>query len=323
MINFNIPGVYDHIDLNAFILQLYGEDKSIFRDNVTISSVYGNFHFCIWDGGRNFIRYKQSTLEEIQNIKNLYLSYYLPVRFIFTNPEVTEEDLDDRFGNLILEEFNTGRHEVVVNSPLMEQYIRENYPKYKIISSTTKRLTNPKDMLEELQKDYYQVCLDYDLNKRLDVLEEIPPELRGKCEFLVNAICRPGCPIRKWHYSATGKAQLTFLRDGYNVSNLTGCTIKYHTTHPDIMLTGNNLSFEEIEAYNKMGFKYFKLEGRTLESSLVFAMYLYYLIKPEWRYEVLARAAQVPGIFFNDNNSTRTYEKMPVKTYSLYGTKIE
>lgn len=317
MINFNIPGVYDHFELNSFIIHLYTENQKMFRDNVNISSVFGNFHFCIWDGGRNFLRYTQSTLQDIRDIKNLYSGNGIPIRFIFTNPEVTEEDLDDRFGNLLLDEFNTGTNEIVVNSPIMEQYLRENYPKYKLISSTTKRITDPNLMLEELNKDYYQVCLDYDLNKRMDILKSIPIEKREKCEFLVNAICRPGCPIRKWHYSVTGKAQLTYFRDGYGLSSFNGCTIRNNTTHPDIMLTGNNLSFEEIQEYNKLGFKYFKLEGRTLESSIVFAMYLYYLIKPEWIYHVIDRAANEPGIFYNDHNSSRTFEKIPTKIYTL------
>ena len=52
----------------------------------------------------------------------------------------------------------------------MENYIRENYPKYKIISSTTKRILGHDAFLEELNKDYYQVCLDYDLNHDMELL---------------------------------------------------------------------------------------------------------------------------------------------------------
>lgn len=305
MIYYNLPGFNDHLDLNLFVLKLYDKERYIFHDDIRISSFFGNFHFCVWDGGRNFPRYTQCTKEEILHVKDLYKYYEIPFRFIFTNPELKEEHLHDRFCNMILDIFNDGTNEVCLNSPLMEEYIRTNYPKYKIISSTTKRLTDPNDLLAELQKDYYQVCLDYDLNKNMELLNEIPKDERNKCEFLVNAICRPGCPIRKWHYSATGKAQLSFLRDMYNVDGYGKCRIQEPSTSPKVMLTGNNLSLEEIREYNKMGYNYYKLEGRTLESSVVFSMYLYYLFKPEYHAYIVSRAADCEGIFFNDKNSER------------------
>ena len=55
---FNVPGPQDHAPLNDFILSLMKEHlKEAFYPDVKISSVFGNFHYCIWDGGRNFLRY--------------------------------------------------------------------------------------------------------------------------------------------------------------------------------------------------------------------------------------------------------------------------
>jgi collagenase-like PrtC family protease len=201
---------------------------------------------------------------------------------------------------MILKTLDNGMNEVCVNSELMEQYIRENYPSYKIISSTTKRLASANQAISELKKDYFQVCLDYDLNHNIEFLQSIPKEDRSKVEFLTNAICRPKCPIRKQHYLYTGKAQKTWLREKYDV--LPGCNIEHNVTHPSKLGKENNLSLEKIDEYNKMGFKYFKLEGRTLPSSTVFGCYLYYFIKPEAYFEVIAMASTQIGIFVNDPN---------------------
>lgn len=318
MITYNLPGFNDHLDLNLFILDLYNTKREMFLDNVKIGSLFGNFHFCIWDGGRNFPRYTQCTKEEMLEVKKMYKRYEVPFRFIFTNPEIKEEHLYDRFSNLMLEIFNDGTNEVVVNSPLMEQYLRDKYPGYKLISSTTKRLNTPEKFLEELDKDYYQVCLDYDLNKNMSLLQSIPEEKKKKCEFLVNAICRPGCPIRKWHYSATGKAQLSYLRDGYMVDGWGKCKIEAPSVDPNVMFTGNNLDFNMIKYYHdELGFTNFKLEGRTLESSVVFAMYLHYLFKPEYYFSLIDRAANVEGIFYNDKNSMRVGTMVQPRVFNI------
>ena len=297
---FNIPGIYDHLDLNLFFITLQKTYPEYFYDDVKISSVFGNFHFCPWDGGRNFIYYSQQTKEDVTHIANLYNSADIPLRLIFTNPVIQPDDLHNRYCNMILKELNNGVNEVCVNSELMENYIRENYPKYKIISSTTKRITSPEKSLEELKKDYFQVCLDYDLNHNIDFLNSIPAESRDKVEFLANAICRPKCPIRKKHYEYTGEAQRTWLREKYDI--YMGCNIKENLTHPSRLGKGNNLSLADIEKYNQMGFKYFKLEGRTLPSSVVFSCYLYYFIKPEAYFEVITIASSRLGIFINDPN---------------------
>lgn len=298
---FNIPGFYDHLDLNKFFIRLQSEHPEYFYEDIKIASVFGNFHFCPWDGGRNFLYYnKQQTKEEIIRIADLYNSADIPLRLVFTNPTIEADDLHDRYCNMILRELDNGMNEVCVNSEILEEYIRDKYPKYKIVSSTTKRLITPEKSLQELNKDYYQVCLDYDLNHNLEYLESIPMELRHKVEFLSNAICRPHCPIRKQHYYYTGKAQKTWMKEGYDIDH--GCNIKHTLTHPSKLGKENNLSLEDLDKYSKMGFKYFKLEGRTIPSSTMFGCYLYYFIKPEAYFEVISTVGSVMGIFVNDPN---------------------
>lgn len=300
MKNFNIPGIYDHLDLNLFFLRLQKTNPEYFYNDIRISSVFGNFHFCPWDGGRNHAFYSQQTKEEIQSIAEVYNSCDIPLRLVFTNPTIEETDLYNRYCNMILKTLDNGMNEVCVNSELMEKYIRENYPSYKIISSTTKRIKSSEEALKEIEKDYFQICLDYDLNHDIEFLESIPKESRHKVEFLANAICRPNCPIRKQHYAYTGKAQKTWLREQYDV--FPGCNIKENLTHPTKLGKENNLSLEKIDEYYKMGFKYFKLEGRTLMSGTMLGCYLYYFIKPEAYFEVVSLAAQQIGIFVNDPN---------------------
>ena len=301
MIYYNLSGFYEHFTLNKFILELRDTNPEYFRDGIKIGTFFGNFPFCTWDGGRNFPFYRQVTKEEIEKIRDFYKFYNIPMRLIFTNSAIEEEDIYDPFCNLQMKLLEDGNNEVVVNSPLLEQYLRETYPDFKYISSTTKCL-NKEKFLKELQNpDYYQVCLDYNLNKDMDMLENIPQELRGKCEFLSNAICHSHCPVRKLHYLDTSKTNLTYGKHKYSIT--TKCQIQGGINDPDTLGKQNNLTWEDIQKYNSMGYKYFKFEGRTLPSADIFSNYLYYLFKPEYIPVIVSKSSYVPGIFFNNPNS--------------------
>ena len=54
MINFALPGFYEHLNLNLKLLQLIENSPYCFYDNIKINAIYGNFPFCIFDGGRIF-----------------------------------------------------------------------------------------------------------------------------------------------------------------------------------------------------------------------------------------------------------------------------
>ena len=88
----------------------------------------------------------------------------IPCRFTFTNPLITEEHLNDKFCNDVMRMADNGLNEVIVNSPILEEYIREKYPSYKITSSTCKQIEDFDALSAELDKDYSLVVLDYNWN---------------------------------------------------------------------------------------------------------------------------------------------------------------
>lgn len=283
---FIIPGLYEHYGLNFRLLELMQERPEYFRENAEIGAVYGNFQFCIFDGGRIFNGYRQTCREEIEKIVHTYNDVFnVPVRLIFTNPNVPETSFRNRFGQVILDICHNGKNEIVVNDSKFEAYLRENYPNFGYISSTTKCLNTPDQLKAELENNYKMVCLDYNLNHNKKVLEDVPVELKGKYEFLVNAICPPGCPNRKEHYRLNGLFSLSYGKN-YTMSN---CPIVYDTLHPEQWKSPNNISPEEIyQTYVPQGFENFKLEGRSLGFTENICNYVRYLVKPEYQLEVIA-----------------------------------
>ena len=55
-------------------------------------------------------------------------------------------------------------NEVLVNTELFENFMREKYPEFELVSSTTKRINNIDQLNKELEKDYKLVVIDYDFN---------------------------------------------------------------------------------------------------------------------------------------------------------------
>ena len=79
------------------------------------------------------------------------------MRFTWTNSLLTEEHLQDTYCNLIMRLADNGMNQVLVNTPVLEQYLRQKYPGYQYISSTTKRILDPEKLRDELKKDYFMV----------------------------------------------------------------------------------------------------------------------------------------------------------------------
>lgn len=278
MLNFMLPGMYEHSDLNFQLLYLLKTAPELFYNDINISACYGNFQFCIWDGGRIFQNYYHTNAEEIEKLVQKYNDFGVPVRQIFTNCELKPEHYYDRFCNRCLELTENGFNEIVVNDPGLENYIREKYPDFIFISSTTKCITNTSDLITELKKDYKYVCLDYNLNHNFKFLESLPQELKDKCEFLVNAICPSGCVNRKNHYRLNSLYHLSYCKS-YRVPT---CPIKGNTLAKSTFDYPNHISIDEIlNTYSKMNFSHFKLEGRTLSKIEVVGNYAHYLVKPE------------------------------------------
>ena len=296
---FHLPDFTKHFMFNIVFAEFLKECPDYFREGVEIASVYGTFPPAIWNGGR--FQYGQCDKGFIKQVIKEFNNRGIPLRFTFTNPVLEKKHVHDEYCNMIMHLADNGLNEVIVASPVLEDYIRKNYPSYKLTSSTCKRITDPDKLYEEVDKDYHIVVIDYDLNNKFDVLEKIPD--KEKCELLVNACCNPGCRLRSEHYRSIGAEQLAYaehLKRNPNGEFDFRKAVKYKDyINEDILRCkcmsrsvfqikglSSHISPEDIwEKYIPMGFSQFKIEGRTIELFNLIEHYMYYMIKPECRDE--------------------------------------
>lgn len=288
-IKYHLPDFYGNMRMNLFFADEIKRHPKYFFDDIEIGSSYGCFPPAVWNGGRTVIGAVRR--EQIENTIKEYNSRGIPIRYTFTNPLITEKELSDPFCNMITRIAENGLNEIIVNKPCLEEYIREKYPQYPLISSTVKQIEDLDGLKAELAKDYKLVVLDYNWNHDYKVLEELP--CKDKIELLINPYCTPHCKRRKQHYEFLGKQQFVHNANVFD-DKLALKPIKREEfscpcTNYDFYRTtklGNHISSKSIyERYVPMGYSNFKIEGRMMHPVDVLESYMYYLVRPEYRDE--------------------------------------
>ena len=163
-IKFHLPDFARLSKFNMVFLAMYENSREFFREGVEIGSFYGAFPPSVWNGGR--VMFGNCDKKFVKNIIKYFNDKKIPLRFTFTNPMLEEKHLNDAFCNMVMNYADNGMNGCIVASDMLEEYIRKNYPSFKITSSTCKRITGEDSLAEELQKDYSLVVLDYDFNNR-------------------------------------------------------------------------------------------------------------------------------------------------------------
>ena len=284
-VKFHLPGLRYNYPLNMLWVSLLKTHPEFFREGVEIASFFGEFPMSLWNGGR-LSKGDQCEAGFIQNVVKNINAQGIPVRYTYTNPLLTEEDLKDPYCNFCMQVADNGMNEVMVFSPLLEEYIRKTYPSFKINSSTCKEIRDWEQLNEELEKDYYMVVMDYNLNNKFDMLEKI--QNKDKVEILVNSLCIPNCPRRGDHYKNVAINQRTILENRKNPPEKQQPIAAWYCEYGDknsiysIQDYPTYISPEQIwEKYVPMGFSNFKIEGRTATLFSLIETYCLYMIKPE------------------------------------------
>ena len=290
--HFFLGGAFESFDFMHFFWKKAKDCPWMIKDNAVIDSIFGS-PTCIWNGGRTIadVFYNKKHL---QTIHDTYADLGVKVRLIFTNPFLNEHDLHDRYCNLVMNIFQDLAPEVVVNSPLLEEYLRGKYPTVSFISSTTKRLRSSEAQLKEFNHDYKYICLDYDYNYDFEFLDSIQEKDRDRVEILVNSVCPKGCSVRVLHQEFSAKRQLEYDTDvecDDSEPFFKGCPFMKRSAeippakhgYTKDYLSGTNYIFpQDLDKYLDKGYCHFKIQGRELTSSQLLAEFMPYVIKPEF-----------------------------------------
>ena len=280
---YHLPGLFEFYELYRVFLPLLRTHREYFYEWCEVGSLYGAPADCLWGGGR-----VGAGEWDAREVLDLMGEYGISARLTFSNSLLRGEHLSDPKCNALcrlFEEAGGGQNGVIVHSELLLDYLKRTYPGLYLISSTTKVLTDFRDLRRELEReDFHSVVPDFRLNKDFERLEALPQSRKDKVEFLCNECCDFGCRERKACYEAVSR------------KNLGECGHEHRCTAPDAgggyrfskaMANPGFIGIDEIQnVYLPMGFSQFKIEGRGLGSALILEFLLYYMVKPAYHLQV-------------------------------------
>lgn len=259
---YHLPGLFEFYELYKEFLPLYRKHREYFYDWCDIGSIYGAPADCIWGGGR--VGFGEHDPKEVLKLMQ---EYGISARLTFSNSLITKEHLPDKKCNELCRIFDIGRDNersrgfgngIIIYSDILLDYIKENYPDFYFVSSTTKVLTDFCKFEKELNReDFRYVVPDFRLNKSFDKLKALSQHQKDKVEFLCNECCWFGCMDRMKCYETVSRKNPGFI------------------------------GVDDIKnTYLPMGFSNFKIEGRGLGSAMVLEFLLYYMTKPQYQIHV-------------------------------------
>ncbi len=314
---YHLPGLFEFYELYKEFLPLYREHREYFYDWCEIGSIYGAPADCVWGGGR--VGFGEHDSKEVLKLMQ---EYGISARLTFSNSLLTREHLPDKKCNELCRIFDVGRDNerssgfgndkdieccidndndisginkrikvkecrngIIIYSDLLLDYIKENYPDFYFVSSTTKVLTDFGEFENELNReDFRYVVPDFRLNKSFDKLKALSQHQKDKVEFLCNECCWFGCTDRKECYETVSR------------KNLGEDCQEHYCTAPDAgqgylfskaMENPGFIGVDDIKnTYLPMGFSNFKIEGRGLGSAMILEFLLYYMTKPQYQIHV-------------------------------------
>lgn len=299
---YHLPGLFEFYELYSVFLPLFRKHREWFYDWCEIGSIYGAPGDCLWGGGR--VGFGDQPPEDVLALMK---EYGISARLTFSNSLLNKEHLADRKCNELCKLFgknecvvNEGvrnesigneavRNGVIIHSDLLLEYLKENYPEFYFVSSTTKVLTDFKDFSREVKREeFLYVVPDFRLNKCFSELNSMSDTQKDKVEFLCNECCWFECFDRKNCYEAVSRKNL-----GGNFGEHSGehCCVAPHKNEgyrfSRAMENPGFIGINDIKnVYMPMGFSNFKIEGRGLGSALILEFLLYYMTKPEHQLKV-------------------------------------
>ena len=277
---YHLPGLFEFYELYRAFLPLWKEHREYFYDFCGIGSIYGAPADCLWGGGR--VGFGEADPEDVASLMK---EYGISARLTFSNSLLLEKHLADKRCNDLCRLFAGEHNGMIVHSDLLLNYLKETYPDFYFVSSTTKVITDFPKFIDELNRDEFRfVVPDFRLNKNFSEFEKLTPEQKNKVEFLCNECCWFDCFDRKNCYENVSRKSLgEDVEDHVCVSPTASRGYRFS----DAMTNPAFIGIEDIRnTYMPMGFSQFKIEGRSLGSAVVLEMLLYYMVKPEWQLKV-------------------------------------
>lgn len=257
-INFILPDILNSFFINIDIINLQKTKPEYFIDDYKISSVYGCFPYSIWSLNTDK---KYISEKNIKKYIQIYNKYNISINYLFDAENITEEELNDTFSNLLLKLAHDKNNSIIAKSDLLINYIKKKYPKYKIIKYDN----------QFISKNYSDL-------------------LKIKNKKNTNIILNSLCPLNCQYYDSHSKYLEAEKKNYSENEKLFPCPLLANTNFYSAQKNDNFIDKEKLQKLIKANYSNFvitdnkKLSNTMLKYSRfdIIESYVYYLIKPQY-----------------------------------------
>lgn len=281
----SLPGYFTkHFFIRA-IFEVFDDYREYFDDDIVFDSSYDLPDGLIWNGGRVMTYYSYYTDKILDQIMSFYAEKNFSLWHTCTNMMLQEQHLYDEQCNKFFNSYLKKNDKIVINNPLLQQYMKEQWnPDF--VYSTTMGLRDL-DKINQVSKDHI-VCINYNDQLNMDYINQLQhPE---NIEIIAGEACHLNCPHRKRHYEAIslytlGEKTSDNKRDIFcpnNIqSNKTG--VEYYLMYDGF------LPVETMNVLATKGFEYFKIVGRERYDQQYLETIAYYIVKPQYKEQFIRK----------------------------------
>lgn len=293
--NFHISGAFSHDTVLLYFFD-YVMDKLNRR---AFNYVSGAFP-CKWNSGRII---NTCSNEYIEDCLDEYLKRNIDIYFTFSNYLLKPKDLLDEECNKILNFINERHYGVIVSSELLLEHVRKNYKNIKVIASilcsVNASIPRNLEFYKQLEQKYDCVVIHPDDTLDENIIRNISN--RNNYEILLNEECSLNCLYRKIHDDIISMYYLQNERiSKQDIINFerNNCP----TQKRDFIFNSKcSLSSQQINHLIELGYKNFKIQGRSNSP----VMFLYdlckYIILEEYQRTIFHDVSQ--KFIFKPNHS--------------------
>lgn len=284
----NVPGLFVFDDI---YFELWEIDEEYYSGKPPVHSISGS-RSVKWNSGRVTKNCSNAGASKAiyRNRLEAYKAFGVNCFYTFSNNLITKADLEDSECNEMLEAMAETAHEgdgVILSSEILSDYLHKNFPTLKqkvsvIKSDVERQRSRNAQWYYDLEQRYDIVVLQPDDNFNVALLTEI--KNKERFELLVNEGCVRNCPYRKQHYDAMSNIALKGYTDFSPISIYTGIGNRcgqFNYSHPTPSKRPTSVSCRmknnEVSELYDLGFRHFKLQGRTNPIKLAYdiAYYMY------------------------------------------------
>lgn len=277
-INISVGGFHEKQEILISILDYFNKYSHHKYNDTVIDRYFDCFPQLKWAGGRTVDRNREFNFNYAEETVRYFNKIGVGLFATFTNKFIDKGDLQDEHCNNVLELLSGGEENgVVVNSEILEHYIKENYPSINILLSVTKFYPKNEEKLHDAIKNGHSiVVLPPEYNTNYSFLDKIC--YPDKLEVIINETCIAGCKLKELHYD------LISIENRYNDERKNNIFICSNSSFQDERYLNLLLTrYDILYLHHRYNINRYKFSGRGLSDRVYLLFLCYYLVKPNFK----------------------------------------